>query len=151
MKRSEALIPLSHDHHHALFVSKLLRDAAEGKDDTAKAVDAFEDYWVKEGILHFRVEEEVLLPNSGLEGPSADEDVAKMLDGHLEIRRLGGRVLGGDTSPEALMDLGTSLFDHVRFEERDLFPRIEGSLGEAELENLARLIADAEKAGESGD
>lgn len=151
MKRSEALIPLSHDHHHALFVSKLLRDAAEGKDEPGKAVEAFEDYWVKEGVLHFRVEEEVLLPNSGLEGPSADEGVARMLDGHLEIRRLAARVLGGEASPGVLMELGTSLFDHVRFEERDLFPRIEGSLGEAELENLARLIAEAEQEGKSGD
>jgi len=33
----------------------------------------------------------------------------------------------------------------VRFEERELFPLIEASLGPAGLERLARAVADAEE------
>ena len=73
MKRSEQLKPLSHEHHHALFIAKRLRDEGE------EAITAFAEFWRSEGELHFRIEEEVLLPGSGLGGPGEDADVARML------------------------------------------------------------------------
>ena len=148
MKRSEALIPLSHDHHHALFVAKLLRDAKTEDKEPDEAAAAFRAFWIEEGREHFRIEEEILLPSSGLGGPSSDPDVARMLDDHLEIRRMAESVLTGDADPSSLFTLGERLTAHVRFEERDLFPRIERELEPARLEELARAIAVA--SGEGG-
>lgn len=143
MKRSEALIPLSHEHHHALFQAKLLRDA----DEVAPAIAVFREFWEKEGALHFRIEEEVLLPGSGLDGPSSDEQVARLHDEHLQIRRQVGRVLAGDASLEYLGELGEALTAHVRFEERDLFPRIEAGLDAEQLAGLAERLKLAEEEG----
>lgn len=143
MKRSEALIPLSHDHHHALFVAKLLRDARAGDTPADEAAAAFRSFWLDEGREHFRIEEEVLLPGSGLEGPASDPGVARMLDDHLEIRRMAEPVINGETDPAALSGLGELLTAHVRFEERELFPRIESKLDAPRLQKLARAIAEA--------
>lgn len=139
MKRSESLKPLSHEHHHALFVAKRLRD-----EQGDEPVTAFVEFWKQEGEVHFRIEEEVLLPGSGLEGPGSDDDVARMLDEHLDIRRRAQKVLEGRASPEELSELGTTLAEHVRFEERHLFPRIEETLGEDELAELGARLEEAE-------
>jgi hypothetical protein len=140
MKRSEQLKSLSHEHHQALFVAKRLRD--EGIDAAA----AFVEFWKLEGELHFRIEEEVLLPGSGLEGPGSDPDVARMLDDHLDIRRRARRILDGTASEGEYGQLGVALTSHVRFEERELFPRIESLLDQAGLDDLAVRIAQAESA-----
>jgi hemerythrin-like domain-containing protein len=140
VKRSEQLKSLSHEHHHALFVAKRLRDEGSG------ATTAFAEFWKSEGEAHFRIEEEVLLPGSGLEGPGSDPDVARMLDEHLDIRRRVRRILEGDASEDEFGELGVALTSHVRFEERELFPRIESLLDQDGLDDLASRIAAAESA-----
>ena len=129
--------PLSHAHHQALFIAKRLRDEREG------AREAFVAFWLEQGQPHFRIEEEVLLPGSGLAGPGSDDDVARMLDEHLEIRRRARRAVEGEASGDELHQLGVLLTAHVRFEERELFPRIEFELGEQGLEVLAARLAEA--------
>ncbi|MCB0829108.1 MAG: hemerythrin domain-containing protein [Solirubrobacterales bacterium] len=140
MKRSESLKPLSHDHHHALYVAKRLRE-----DEPGPAAEAFAEFWNDEGAAHFRIEEEVLLPGSSLDGPGSDDDVARMLDDHLEIRRRAKRVLEGEASEEELRRLGVRMSEHVRFEERRLFPRIESLLDGSDLERLGTRLDQAER------
>lgn len=141
MKRTAALTPLSHDHHQALYVAKVIKDS----DEVEPAIEAFAGYWEKYGALHFRVEEEVLLPGSGLAGPSSDEEVARVLDEHLEIRKRARKAIAGDASLKELKDLGALLSEHVRFEERQFFPRIESQLSAEQLETLAVEIQAAEE------
>lgn len=138
MKRSEPLKGLSHEHHHALFIAKRLRDEGEA------ALEAFLEFWRTEGRIHFWIEEDVLLPGSGLAGPSEDAEVARLLDDHLDIRRRVEAVTEGLASAEALSELGQALTDHVRFEERELFPRIEAALAPEKLERLGAKLAKAE-------
>lgn len=143
MKRSEALKPLSREHHHALFVTKEVRDADESGADQARA--ALIGFWRDEGSLHFRIEEEVLLPGSGLPGPDEDAEVSRMLSDHLAIRRRMARVEAGEGDLAELKDLAGFMRDHVRFEERELFPRIERELDAEELLPLAAAIEAAER------
>ena len=56
MKRSKALIPLSHDHQHGLAVALDLTRATE--ETAAAAAGAFVAFWRDEGQRHFREEEE---------------------------------------------------------------------------------------------
>lgn len=140
MKRSEALKPLSREHHHALFLAKVVRDQ-KGEGDSRQR---FLDFWGEEESIHFRIEEEVLLPGSNLSGPDEDPEVARMLSDHLAIRRGAARVIADEASPAELVELIDRLHDHVRFEERELFPRIERELPEDRLEELAEAIRQAE-------
>ena len=140
MKRSKALTSLSRDHHQALFVAKVIKDSGSADE----AMVAFSEYWNRHGRAHFRIEEEVLLPGSGLPGPSVDDEVARMLNDHLEIRRQAVRAAGGDMTHDQVRELGELLKQHVRFEEREFFPRIEAELDPAGLEILAAEIETAE-------
>lgn len=143
MKRSDALAPLSREHHVALEVALRLRRADDG--DAAAARAAFLGFFTPEGEAHFRVEEDVLLPAIADVLPPDDADVARVRDDHADLRRLAADLArNADTPVSELRALGERLDGHVRHEERVLFPRIEAALDD---ERLARLEADLTAAG----
>jgi hemerythrin-like domain-containing protein len=141
MKRTEALRPLSRDHLKSLLAAKRLRNAT----DAAQAGRDFLEFWKTEGQHHFRVEEEVLLPGWALHCPVDRVAVARMLEEHLAIRRGALRAGAKEASLEELRDLGRLLDDHVRFEERELFPMVERALAPEDLGRLAIAIERAEE------
>jgi hemerythrin-like domain-containing protein len=143
MKRAEALRPLSREHLVALLAAKKLREA----EDLAEAERLFLAFWEDDGQRHFRVEEEVLLPTWALHGEIDRAGVARMLEEHLAIRREALRLAAGEASLEEIRELGTLLHDHVRFEERQLFPLVEEALDDASLDRLAAAIETAETQG----
>ena len=141
MKRSEALIPLSHDHQHGLAVAlDLTRATAETAPDAAKAFVAF---WREEGQRHFREEEDLLLPALARHVPADHAAVVRVLTDHVEIRRRAADVEAGDAELERLHELGERLRDHIRHEERVLFPLAEEALPAAELDRLGRSLGQA--------
>ena len=148
MKRSAELTPLSHDHHQALFVAMQLKRAAP--DDAAWAVQTFLDFTEETGDAHFRIEEEILLPG-WLAAVERDRETAAAMAArvaaeHLEIRIAARLLRTGDVAPDQLRALGSLLERHVRFEERELFPLVESSLGEQAIGALGAEIAAAEAA-----
>lgn len=136
VKRTSALTSLSHDHHQALVVAHRLRRATP---DTAPAAhDAWKAFWPA-GQVHFRAEEEVLLPAyAGHANVAEDPAVTRVLLDHVVIRH---HAIELERHPEAplkmLHALGEELNDHVRLEERELFPRIETALPADALTVLA--------------
>src|SRR5262245_52256428 len=86
MKRHRALVPLSHDHHHALVRARRLRRAAE--DDPAarrEATAAFLGFFARDTRPHFRDEEERFFPVLVGGDESATEPLVRAL---LEHQRL---------------------------------------------------------------
>jgi hemerythrin-like domain-containing protein len=141
VKRAEALRPLSREHQGALAVAKTL---SEGE-DAAAASRAFLEFWERDGRRHFRIEEEVLLPAWALAAEVDRPGVERMLAEHLEIRREALRLAAGGATVARVNALGRLLHDHVRFEERELFPLAEAALGAADLERLGAAIERAER------
>ncbi len=142
MKRDESLRPLSREHQGALAVAKRLSEA----DRRDAAVATLLEFWRADGRRHFRIEEEVLLPAWALHAEVDRAGVGRMLEEHLAIRRAALRIAGGDASLEEVQALGALLHDHVRFEERELFPMVEAALDAASLAQLAAAIERAEAA-----
>jgi hemerythrin-like domain-containing protein len=142
MKRAQALRQLSRDHHKALFVAQRLRRAEES-DVEARALE-FLDFWRDHEHRHFRVEEEVLLPAYERVSSAEEKSVVRVLTDHVTIRRRAADIEAGVKSLRSLRELGTILEEHVRHEERVLFPRIEQALPPPELESLARALERAE-------
>jgi hemerythrin-like domain-containing protein len=149
MKRHPSLHPLSQHHHFALIQALEMRRAAEAPaEKRAAAVDRqaekFVRFWHKTGQVHFREEEEVLLP-AYARHKRLDEDAAimKIFADHAEIRaavvdfeqRLAEKT---PIEAEELGRLGKLLHDHVRLEENEVFPRIEKVLGEDALNAMGR-------------
>src|SRR5215203_822872 len=143
MDRSDALKPLSRDHHHGLFVAMKLRRANEETAGEARA--AFLDFWRSEGRRHFRIEEELLLPAYARHGSAEEEAVVRVLTDHVELRRRGGELEAEAAVPlESLHRFGERLEAHIRHEERVLFPMIELALPDDELVRLGREVELAE-------
>jgi quercetin dioxygenase-like cupin family protein len=127
MKRDPALVPLSHDHHHALVAARRLRAAADSP-DAAAAAEAFARFFAEESVRHFRDEEERVFPLVA-ESVEAGPLVIRALVEHQRLHSLAGRVRDGD--PARMRALADLLEAHVRFEERELFPLLERLLGDA--------------------
>lgn len=139
-KRAEALQPLSRDHLKALLTAKALKEGTELEAGRRR----FLEFWAGDGARHFRVEEEVLLPWWARYAEVDRDAVARMLEEHLAIRREALRLEAGEGSLEELRALGHLLHDHVRFEERSLFPLIEDALGPGQLALLVPAVLEAE-------
>lgn len=141
MKRSEALAPLSRDHHVALAMALRLRRTTAPAADR----DAFVAFFRTETASHFAIEEDVLLPAVADVLPASDPDVALMLEQHAELRRRTAEITATpDPDPGALRELGELLTAHVRLEERVIFPRIEALLDPARLRELGERVSTAE-------
>lgn len=147
MKRTPELRTLSEDHHHGLVHARRLRRAAEGDEvnSAESAAKEFLDFWQKDTAIHFRKEEEVLLPVMARHGGDVVQDpLVEMLAQHARIRglvmRLSDEVVGGNVWPETIQSIGDLLEEHIRFEEQVVFPLVEESLSESALMELAARL-----------
>jgi len=147
MKRAPELRSLSEDHHHGLVQARRLRRAAEGDETHLAEATArrFLDFWQRDTAIHFRKEEEILLPVMARHGGDVSEgSLVEMLEDHACIRglvmRLSDEVEGENVRPETLREIGDRLETHIRLEERVVFPLVEKSLPEAALTELAARL-----------
>ena len=140
MKRHEALIPLTHDHHHALAQARRLHSAAEGTDgDRLTGSRDFLAFFDDDTIRHFREEEEVLFP---LAVDSADARIIleRAMWDHLQIHHLVAVLAAGVRkripTPDAMVRVASSLQSHIRYEEKVVFPMIESIVDDADLGSM---------------
>jgi hemerythrin-like domain-containing protein len=146
MKRHRSLHALSQHHHFALMESLFIRRAGEksGAARTAalkKVAEDFVHFWESGGRIHFREEEEILLPAYASHVPlEEDADVLRMLADHAAIRARIRALSSTRAEDEAILALGRMLYDHVRLEENVIFPRIEKTLTETEMQEMGRLL-----------
>jgi quercetin dioxygenase-like cupin family protein len=124
MKRHQALIPLSHDHHHALAEARRLRLAADRDDDPSGAATAFVRYFRTSSVPHFREEEEALFPLV-IDVEEARALLVQALLDHQRLHALVAALEAGRDVRATMRELGERLEAHVRLEERQLFPLIE--------------------------
>lgn len=116
MRRHPHLVPLSREHHAPLRLGRHLL-GGRGEDELARMLPSLK--------AHFREEERSLLP---LLETNAEHLLAQRLRAeHEALEALFDAARRG----ERLADAGRALIEHVRFEERVLFPRIEALFEEA--------------------
>lgn len=145
MKRSPELRDLSEQHHHGLVAARQLRRAAQGTVPLELAVTQFLERWREEIQPHFRREEEVLLPGYARVVPADHELIVRTLTEHVALRR-AIRALEqahGEERVRLAQEIGQGLDDHIRFEERVLFPAMEAALEGAELAALGLELRGA--------
>jgi hemerythrin-like domain-containing protein len=133
---------LSDDHHSALVLARRMRQVAEGAvrfADLAKTWEGARASFAREIDPHFRVEEECLFPPLAAAGEQAL--VERALEDHARLREL----IGSAPSLEIASAFGKRLHGHVRFEERELFPRAEAVLSLPVLEAAGRAALAARK------
>lgn len=139
MKRDPRLRDLSDDHHQALVLARRATNAADA-DDATTCKDVWADAmrrFAAELEPHFAIEETLLLPAMELAG---ERDLAERTRlEHAQLRTLVRDV----QQPMAarLRAFGIALRDHVRFEERLLFPKAQEKLTDHVLDAVAAASA----------
>jgi hemerythrin-like domain-containing protein len=130
VRRHDGLIPLSHDHHHALVLClRIHRGLEESALDegwlNAMAEDAVR-FYESDLTPHFRAEEEVLFP-ALRPFSEATELVEELLGEHRTLETLIAQLqpmpLAGPA--ELLLQIADLLKAHIRKEENHLFPLCE--------------------------
>jgi hemerythrin-like domain-containing protein len=133
IKRSKQLAPLSREHHDGLlFAWKIKQGIANNA--TVEQMRKFALwYWQQHIKPHFFQEEKILLPYLPADNPMR----LRLKDEHDHIREL---VIGLDDETEAhkrhLIILSDLVNQHIRFEERELFPFIEQLLTPEQLDKV---------------
>ena len=148
MKRHKSLFSLSHEHQHGLaFVLKLKypkrqlssSNEAEISELKSELADKYENILRK----HFRKEEQYLVP-----GFEENKLMKQMLGEHIKLEGLYNKIVSNsegwklEQQRDKLNLFGELLDLHIRFEERELFPMIEKSLSEEQLEELGKMLKE---------
>lgn len=141
-RRHETLIPLTHDHHHALAQARRLRDVAATDDETQRRnmTNDFINFYFGRAVRHFHEEEELFFAPL-VDHPEAGELVVRAVQDHLRlhalVRTVKRQLSAGEADKEVLEQIATLLTEHVRFEEQELFPLVEKLVPQDQLEDLA--------------
>ncbi|MDN5565958.1 MAG: hemerythrin domain-containing protein [Psychrobacter sp.] len=150
MKRAKQLQPLSRQHHLGLHVGRHGKECADNLEQIAEHWQALSSY-MDDMQDHFRLEDDLIA--KGLQPyRNAEPEVAAVLDKlaeqHKELRNLTTDIKASLQtsaslpSAEQVRALAGLLYDHVRFEERELFLVTEKYLTESELDAIYEASPD---------
>ena len=111
------MVPLSKEHHEGLLFAWKIRQGLRNGTDHSLIAAFVQWFWTAELQEHFRKEEEVLVPRL----PQDNELVLQMLDEHQQLEALV-RICGMVADEDIFEQLADGINNHIRFEERMLFP-----------------------------
>jgi len=144
IRRSRELAPLSREHHEGLLLVFKIRQGIRKKIDIKRITDYVHWFWENDLREHFDKEEQILAPSL----PAEHEWVLQMKKEHNVIKEQL-EDLGSAADDTSLEKLATLINDHIRFEERVLFPFAEERLNPAQLETIYHKLAE-QPSGKSG-
>jgi hypothetical protein len=141
VKRHPALQALSRDHHLLLLQARQIRWHVAGDHRAPSFNGILTDFlhtWNETGAPHLRQEEAVLLPFYA-RFPSAEQrqHERRALQEHQWLRAQIAALQQAEANQrELIVEVGAALHDHIRFEERILFQRIQALAPESDMQNL---------------
>ena len=143
MLRDKNLVPLSHQHHDALFLCVRIERAHAAGDFHPAVWQREIQHKFEESICgHFDAEEKLLFPEAA-RYPELERLVRELLREHDTLRGYFARAANGTLDEEALLSFAETLSAHIRKEERELF---EGCQQVMSPQQLERLGAELDKA-----
>ena len=143
MKRHEAIAPLSRDHHGSLILAQLLKINAPkypGLPDNAKGKARYAQQQFEAHIKKHFQQEEIMLEKAKDIHPSIKNLTQEIKAEHNEIRRLFKSLNTEDDLDNTMNALGVALENHIRKEERILFPLLQQHSSETLLQEIYELL-----------
>jgi len=139
IKRNKNLAIFSREHHHGLVFCSRLKKADLACDSVIKLF--VKDFWENYLEEHFNNEEQLFLPLV-----NNTEISTQFLDEHNQIRQLVQSVItSSDDIQNISLELARQINDHIRFEERVLFPWLEKVCSAEELDDIGDDLGKIEK------
>lgn len=140
MKRHQALIELSREHHQSLRLARKCIDTATRAVPAQceilcrEIISTFDQEWDR----HFRNEEATIFNiTADMDGRIHDLGV-QLAEEHERMRGMARVMRNGETGCVILEQFGVLLRDHTRLEERELFPLVEQTFNAAQMENIRK-------------
>ena len=131
-KRHKALQALSRDHHHGLLLSWKIRSGLS-KNIALERINVYVLWFFKTHLMpHFELEEAHIFPILG----SNNAFVKKALEDHSRLKCFFTEI---DKHSKTLSNIEEGLEQHIRFEERVLFPEIQKAATEEQLIKIERI------------
>lgn len=148
MLRDRNLVPLSHQHQHALALCVRLDRDLKGAERTSAELEArqaeVEQLFQGEIRYHFEAEEKVLFPAARRLG-GLRILVDELLAEHVRVRALAQRAADRSLDGPGLLQFAEMLSAHIRKEERQLFEQCQALLPAAEMERLGTALEECFK------
>ena len=131
IKRSKELAPLSREHHDGLLYAWKIKQGLANGTPVETLCNYTRWFWSNHIKPHFKDEEKVLIKFL----PAGNPLVQQMMTEHAQIRDL---VISLDKIPDrsSLKLLSEFINNHIRFEERELFPYVEKTLNPEQLNEI---------------
>jgi hemerythrin superfamily protein len=143
MLRNKNLIPLSHQHQHALALCVRIDRALQAGDvDLAAWQDEIRQIGDQEITIHFQAEEKHLFP-AGEHFAELGALVTELRHEHELIREHFVHAAARQMSREELGVFAVTLAAHVRKEERRLFEQLQQLAAPTELDRLGKALQEA--------
>ena len=136
IKRNVNIVKLSQDHHASLLFCWKIRQGIKYHIEFDRLKQYVEYFWINHFSEHFKEEEQFLFKSF------IDENVEKAIEDHHKIKELIIKLsyeIPGKRN-ELLSELADTVNQHVRFEERILFPHLEKKLSDEQLEIIGTQI-----------
>ncbi|ADY50704.1 hypothetical protein Pedsa_0118 [Pseudopedobacter saltans DSM 12145] len=134
IKRSEFLVQLSRDHHLTLLFCWKIKEGLK-KDIPLILKDYVLFFWNEHMQKHFNQEEELLFARSS---SSLCELVTQQ---HLQINGIISQIKDSDNPQKTIFQtLIDRVNQHIRLEEREVFPFLEKTLSKEELEKIGETL-----------
>lgn len=118
LKRQEALVQLSREHHFALLLCWKIKEGIK-KNVASARIFSYVDWFYKNHLKpHFEVEEQTLFPVLG----SSHSLIIEALNQHSQLIHWFEK---SERNSDTLISISQKLDEHVRFEERQVFEEIQ--------------------------
>src|SRR5450631_2020213 len=143
MLRHPSLIPLSHQHQHALSLCvRLERTLQAGAVDLGVWQREVHQHYANEVQFHFAAEEKVLFP-AARRLPELAALVEELNGEHERLREYFVHAEQGNMNQGELGVFAELLSGHIRKEERQLFETMQRRMRPEELKSLGKELARA--------
>ena len=139
MKRHDTLIPLSREHHAALLLARVIQKNApayKGFPEEPKAKAIYAVQFFKTNLEEHFSKEETLLHQVIKYNAEIKKLAEEIISEHLQLSAMFNTLQDAKELPDALDKLGTLLEEHIRKEERILFPLIQEHCPEEILKTI---------------
>lgn len=132
LKRHKALQPLSREHHQGLLLSWKIRTGFK-KNIEPERIKTYANWFFENHLVpHFEIEETLIFPIL-----KPDHELIKRgLEEHRRLKRLFTQT---ENDTKTLIKIEEELEQHIRFEERILFPEIQKVATDAQLLHVEKV------------
>jgi hemerythrin-like domain-containing protein len=138
IKRSKHLLLISREHHFGLLFCWKIRQGIKLKIDPTRITRYVQYFWQNQLHAHFKEEEMLIFLDK------ADTLIQKAQEEHVHIENQIQKILqaANPVTHQQLNGVADAIDNHIRFEERTLFPHLEKIFTEAQLENIGAQLEE---------